>query len=320
MRAPQRRQLVAAVVSFAVITVGVASAFFVERIDSLYSLLGLREVSAVIALPEDSPLLIHVLDVGQGDSILIQTAEQTVLVDAGEQENASKIAAYLDAHEITALDWVIATHPHADHIGALFEVAREFGAETVMVAPIPEELTERQSSYQPFAQAFADGTLGPVTAIPNDVYDLGGGVTLTILGPLRNDYDELNLYSVVCRVDYQDASFLLTGDMEAKNETETISAYEPDTLRADVLKLGHHGSKTSSTARWLDAVSPAVAVASLGRDNSYGHPNDSVVQRLQKRGISFYRTDLDGTVVFATDGKNISIYPANGSDPETLAA
>ena len=290
-------------------------------LEELYRLLDLQPTVPVASvLQEDSPLLVHLLDVGQGDSILVQTQEQVVLIDAGESENATGIAAYLHAAGIEKLDFVIATHPHADHIGALYETAVAFGAQSVMIPRMSEELANGQSSYRSFARAFADGSLQAIEAQIGDVYELGGGVTLTVLGPLGGDADNLNHYSIVCRVDYQNASFLFTGDMEAKNETASLSYFDPPTLQADVLKLAHHGSKTSTTARWLDAVSPSVAAVSVGAGNSYNHPNESVLERLVRRNIPLYRTDHDGAIVFATNGENISVYTENADESFQFAA
>lgn len=154
--------------------------------------------------------------------------------------------------------------------------------------------------------AIADKDLKVAKAQPGIKYDLGGGAMLTVLGPMDEYRDDLNENSVVCRLDFGETSFLFTGDASRQSENDLVKAYG-DGLSADVLKLGHHGSDTSSQEKWLNAVDPEVAVCCVGWDNTYGHPNPEVLERLEKRGVTLYRTDRNGTVVVTSDGEQLAV-------------
>lgn len=314
-----RRKLLA----YLVLAVAVAALVFFERIpiehalDRLYQLAGLHTTSPTLGGEE---LRVHFIDVGQGLSILIQTPEQNILYDSGESDEEQAVTAYLRAQGVQKVDLAIASHPHTDHIGALYPLTQTFRVKQVIVPEIPEEILPNHNAWGALEDAFAYGELTPVTAVPGDVYDLGGGVQMTFLAPQPGaEYDSLNLYSVVCRIDYGDDSFLLTGDMEAPNELELLDTLGADEVRTDVLSLAHHGSKTSSTARWLDAVAPEFAVASTGRDNDYGHPHSGVVKRLKQRGIPFYNTAQDGSVVFSSFGDGVRLLDAAPSGEKSAA-
>jgi len=251
----------------------------------------------------DSPLTIHVLDMGQADSVLIRSPGMNVLIDAGENDQGALVLRYLEDLGIGKLDIVIGTHPHSDHIGGLDTVISGTRIGKVILPAIPDDLVPTTQTYTDLLTAIDGKGLRITVAQPGMELDLGDGVIMTLLGPLE-DYEDLNDMSVITRVDYGDTAFLFTGDAEARAELDLAERWD---LKADVLKLSHHGSKTSSAAAFLDAVSPSVGVISCGLDNSYGHPHSEVMERLAQRDIEIYRTDLMGTVVLRSDGRQIAV-------------
>lgn len=260
--------------------------------------------------PVEGLLEVTFLDVGQGDSILLRTQEQNILIDAGEVEYGQTVVDDLADYGVEELDLVIATHMHSDHMGGMAAVVEALPVDTFVMTALPDSMVPTTRVYENLLTALEES---PETAVeaaePGAVYDLGGGVALTILGPLT-DYDDLNLTSVVCRVDAGARSFLFTGDMEREAEQDLLEAGAD--LDADVLKVGHHGASTSSTEDFLAAVSPAASVIEVGTGNSYGHPTGQTLERLQSYG-PIYRTDLDGAVVVATDGVSLTVTTENGT-------
>ena len=262
---------------------------------------------AVAPGPTEGTLEVHVLDVGQGDCILIRGSDKTILVDASVSDAAPGILSYLRKLGVDGIDILINTHPHNDHFGGMRAVMDGMPTARVLMTHIPEELTPTTVSFEKLVTYLGKHQIPTAEARVGDTYDLGGGGVLTIVGPQKT-YDDLNNSSLVCRVDFGRHSFLLTGDMEAKAEKDLLASGVP--LRADVLKVGHHGSNTSSSRDFLKAVDPDYAVISCGADNDYGHPHDEVLERLRSRGITIYRTDLDGAAVFVTDGDQLSVSTA----------
>ncbi|MEM1485422.1 MBL fold metallo-hydrolase [Oscillospiraceae bacterium PP1C4] len=274
----------------------------IERhVDKLYTMAGISTQPTDI----EGDVLVHYIDVGQGDCELIQTPEQSILIDAGDVGGGEAIADYLKAQGIKRLDIVIATHPHADHIGGMTDIIKKFEIGKVIFSEIPEQLIPTTKVYETLLDTISAKGLKLTKAKPDTQYDLGGGAVMTILAPLEQYKKDLNEYSVVCRVDFGETSFMFTGDASSNSENDMVETYGRK-LAADVLKLGHHGSDTSSQEKWLSAVAPQAAIASLGYDNTYGHPHASVLRRLKDRGIALYRTDKHGTIVAATDGETLN--------------
>lgn len=256
-------------------------------------------------LTDEKMAAVHMIDVGQGDSILIQTKEKAVLIDAGERDQGQTVCDYLKSAGVNKLDLVIATHPHSDHIGGLADVLTQIRTEEILMPELSDEMVPTTSSFQRLLTAVEKEDVRAVAAEPGLVYDLGGGVSLTVLAPVK-DYDNLNNYSVVCRLDCGQTSFLFTGDAEKQVEQDLLDAGA--NLQADVLKAGHHGSSTSSGDAFLDAVRPKIAAISCGQNNDYGHPHKEVMASFSQRGITVCRTDLQGTVIFSTDGTDIVVH------------
>jgi len=247
---------------------------------------------------------VHFLDVGQAQSVFIRGPKKTALIDAGENNQGGDVLQYLEKQGVTKLDYVIGTHPHSDHIGGLDTVIAGMEVGAVILPEIPGEIVPATVTYTDLLEAIDAKGLRITQAVPGKTYSLGGGATLAVLAPLA-EYADLNNMSVCSRLDYGETSFLFTGD--AEKEAEATMLERDARLAANVLDAGHHGSGTSTSQAFLDAVSPSVAVISCGLDNSYGHPHREVMERLQAMGVTVYRTDLNGAVVVTSDGDSLSV-------------
>ncbi len=265
---------------------------------------GVEPFEPVAELSGDEIAAVHVIDVDQGDSILVLTREKAVLIDAGERDQGQVVCDYLKANGVEKLDLVITTHPHSDHIGGMADVLNTFPTDEIVMPPLADDIVPTTAVFKRLLDAIEDNGITATPAQPGLSFDLGGA-SLQLLSPL-GDYNDLNNCSIVSRLDCGEVSFLFMGDAEKEVEEDLIDEGMP--LKADVLKCGHHGSNTSSSDDFLDAVSPRMAAISCGVDNDYGHPHKEVLQRLEERNITAYRTDLCGSIVFTTDGKEISVH------------
>lgn len=244
------------------------------------------------------------VDVGQGDCTYIHSGSMDVLVDAGEAEYGDRVVQYLKEAGVEQLDYVIATHPHSDHIGGLPAVLEAFSVDEVLMSDIPDALLPTSKSYENLLGAIDASGAALSIVQPGDNFSLDGAA-LSILGPRGKDYDDLNDYSMVALLTTGDYRFLLTGDMSSPAEKDLLKA---DTLTpVTVLKVGHHGSSSSSTKKFLETVEPKYAIISCGVDNSYNHPNEKTVERLLGYTNEVYRTDLQGTVTFLVNGPALSL-------------
>ena len=245
----------------------------------------------------DGQLVVHYIDVGQADSILLECEGQTMLIDGGNVEDSSLVVSYLKEQGIEYLDYVICTHAHEDHVGGLSGPLN-----TCAVGQVFSPVTEYDSeAFRNFLKYTYAQEL-EITVPEADGSFLLGEACVTVLGP-RKDYDDTNNTSIVLRVDHGENSFLFTGDMEAAAEADLLAA--GCDLDVDVLKVGHHGSNTSSSYVFLRQVMPEYGVISCGAGNSYGHPHGEVTSRLYDAGVTVYRTDEQGTIIVTSDGKEL---------------
>jgi competence protein ComEC len=256
----------------------------------------------------DGEISVHYIDVGQGNCILIKAKDQAILVDAGERDQGQKVVDYLHSQQITHLDYVVASHPHSDHIGGLSMVLSEVDTDSIIMPQLKDSLVPTTRVYEDLLDAISSQGVEVLSAHVGDTYEVGGGV-LTILGP-SGDFDDLNDMSVGVKFTYGETSFLSTGDMEKKAETALLG-YQQD-LSADVYLMGHHGSATSNSEELLDAIKASYYVIECGYQNEYGHPHKEAIERAQQRGGTVYRCDLVGTVVFVSDGSSLTVQTEKG--------
>lgn len=251
------------------------------------------------------PVNVFYIDVGQGDCELIHTENANILIDAGENlpENPAKIISFAKQLEIEKFDYVIATHPHSDHIGGMADVLREIPTDAVIMPYLSEGNTPTTRIYEELLDTIEELNIPVLEAEPGASYSVDG-LTLNILAPLEQD-ENLNNMSVVVKVCYGNSSYLFEGDAESSAESAILDNGE--NVRADILKAGHHGSRTSSTKAYLKAVDPEIAVISCGERNSYGHPHQQTLDKFRELGITFYRTDTQGTITIGTDGERYEV-------------
>lgn len=249
--------------------------------------------------PTGQKLKVHFIDVGQADSILIIQNNSTMLIDAGNNADSDLVTQYIKSKGITKLDYVIGTHPHEDHIGGLDAVINNFDIGTVIMPKV----AANTRTFEDVVNAIKNKDLKVTAPVPLDEYDLGDA-KFVILAPNSDNYEDLNDYSIVVKLTFGNNSFIFTGDAEAVSENEILS--KGYNIKADVLKVGHHGSRSSTTENFLRKISPDYAVISVGKDNNYGHPSQEVLNLLKKENISVYRTDERGTIIAISDGNKLS--------------
>ncbi len=252
---------------------------------------------------EKRDLKVHFIDVGQGDSVLIQLPNgETALIDAGTKDKNNLVVDYLKKNKIEKIDYLIATHPHEDHIGGLPKVIKTFNIGNIYMP----EVTHTTNAFEDLILAIQDkGKEIDIVTAGDTLIDLDG-LTFTAFAPEENlSDDNLNNHSIVLKLTYKNNSFLFTGDAESGPEQSMIGKdYD---LKSSVLKVAHHGSDTSTTDQFLKKVKPNHAVISVGSNNKYGHPDQTILDRLNNIGAKIYRTDENGTIVFTSNGSQLTV-------------
>ena len=244
-------------------------------------------------------LMVYFLDVGQADSILIRAGNNNMLIDAGNNEDGALIVSYLKELGVEQLDYVVGTHPHEDHIGGMDDIINNFDIETYMM---PDVLSTTKT-FEDVLTALSNNNLTYLVPKEGSSYDLGSAdIKIIYVGEEGGD---LNDASIVLKFTYGDNSFLFTGDATSNVEEELLESNA--NIKSDVLKVAHHGSDYSSTNEFIDAVNPEYAVISVGKNNSYNHPSLNTLEKFNKRGIKVYRTDEDNTIIFTSNGSDLTI-------------
>lgn len=242
-------------------------------------------------------LNVYFIDVGQADCIYINQGDYNMLIDAGNNEDGEKLVNYFKSLNIEEFNYVVATHPHEDHIGGMDDIINNFKIDEFFM---PDKLSTSKT-FEGVLDALSNNILNYYAPQKGESFNLGDAKFKVIYS--GDDTNDINDSSIILKMTYGSNSFLFTGD--ATSNVEKIILNED--IESDVLKVAHHGSDYSSTDEFLDKVSPGYAVISVGENNSYNHPSSSTLDKLNKRNIKLYRTDLNGTIIFTSDGENINI-------------
>lgn len=248
----------------------------------------------------DSELTIHFIDVGQGDSTLILCDGEAMLIDAGENDKGVQVQNYLKKQGVDGLKYVIGTHPDADHIGGLDVILYKFDCGTVIMPDKSSDTATYRDVLEAMKSKGYENTLPQV----GDTYQLGGAEFMLIAPALEMEDADKNNASVGIRLTHGENTFLFTGDAESKAEAAILETGLD--LSATVYKAGHHGSSTSSSPEFLEAVAPKYAVISCGEGNSYGHPHAETLNRFREMGIQVFRTDEQGSVTVTSNGRTLT--------------
>jgi len=247
---------------------------------------------------------VHFVDVGQGDCSLIISNGEAVLIDAGEVEYGDTVVKYLKAQGVEKLKYVIVSHQHTDHMGGMSKVLKNFEVGELLMPPIPDELFPTNSTYDNYLDTMDSENVN-VTEAENCTLKVGDVELKLYVQDVNAGYEDLNNFSIVVKATHGDNSFIFAGDAEFDEEDKlSRSGYD---LSAKVMKVNHHGSGGSSGYNFLDAVKPDYAVISVGRNNDYGHPKEAALKRISKYCDKIYRTDLNGSVVFESDGEGLNV-------------
>lgn len=264
-------------------------------------------------IPDDSVFAVHFIDVGQADAALVLCDDQAMLIDGGNREDSDLIYTYLKNNGIEYLDYVVCTHGHEDHVGGIAG-----GLEYADVGTAFCSVTSYDSkAFENFVNALEKQSTSITVPSAGDTFALGSA-EVTIIGPVKPDEEEPNNMSIVLRIVYGDTSFLFTGDAEREEEQDILAAgYD---LESTVLKVGHHGSDTSTSYPFLYAIDPEYGVISVGEGNSYGHPTDDTLSRLRDSDVKVFRTDMQGTIICTSNGKELSFTTERNQDADTLGS
>ena len=296
----QKRTLIVSLIIIFAIAIGitVCENFNIISWKNVFNLAG---VSDFASESDRYDMSVHFIDVGKADSIYIKCKDKNILIDAGEKNTYDLVNEYLRRQNVKVLDLVIATHPHTDHMGGMPKVIEEFQINKLLMPELKEEVIPTSRTYEKFLLAIKNKNIAPERPIPGTSFNVGE-LIFDVLAP-NKQYDDVNNNSIVVKMTFKNTSFLFTGDAEKESENDMMN--NNFNLEADVLKVGHHGSKTSTSSAFLRKVNPKYAVVCVGEDR-YNLPKKITIDKLTKRNIKVFRTDCNGTVVFSTDGKKVS--------------
>lgn len=266
---------------------------------------------AISAEPTEQPvseLTVHFIDVGQADAAILQCEDDTMIIDGGNVADSSLIVAYLKKLNIDNIDSMVCTHAHEDHFGGLSAPLSVMPVGAIYASPMESD----SKTYQNFKRKAAEQNTEIIHPENYESFLLGSAKVEILACP--DNADNLNNTSIILKVTHKNKSFLFMGDAEREEEQTLL---EKGLLKSDVLKIGHHGSDTSTSYAFLREAMPEYAVISVGKDNSYGHPTEEVLSRLRDADVQVYRTDLQGDIVMISDGDNIGITTAKNEDIQT---
>ena len=267
---------------------------------SVNKTLGISDFSS---MADNFDMSVHFIDVGKADSIYIKCKDKNILIDAGEKSTSNLVNEYLKKQNVKKLDLVIATHPHSDHIGGMPKIIEEFEISKFIMPELTINDISTSRSYEKLLKALKKKNLNADLPSPGSEFKLGE-LSIQTFAPIKQ-YENINNNSVVVKIIYKNKSFLFTGDAEKESETDMINSGA--NLSADVLKVGHHGSKTSTNSAFLNHINPDYAVICVGEDR-YNLPKKATIDRLKNKNIKVFRTDIHGTVILATDGDKITAF------------
>lgn len=284
-----------------ILVVLVAAYFILDACGiSIWSLIYKRD-------PVEGQVSVHIIDVGQADSILIETSEGYMLIDAGENDSEDALKSYLRKMGISTIEYLVLTHAHADHIGGADMILDEFKVNNII--------------YDNYKSCYSNALVSQINREGANIIDpktkdkfYMGEAEFTVLFATNDNKDlgdDVNDYSIVLRMDFGESSFVFTGDATTSVESSILDSFRKYELDCDFLKSGHHGSSTSSGKSFISTITPEIVAIPCGTGNKYGHPHDSVLDIYEDAGAAVYRTDLSGTLVFVSDGTTIT-YQGNG--------
>lgn len=262
--------------------------------------------SAASKAKSGKALTVRMLDIGQGDACLLEKDGKFVLIDSGDIEHRDAIVALLKKYKVKSLSKVVITHPHADHLGGMQAIFKNFKVEAIYDDGMPSGT----ASYKNYLKATQANKIPYKALKAGDALTFFDGVTYKVIGPVtvikdQKGNSDFNNNSIVGRLSYGNFSMMFTGDAEKEEEASILA--NKGTLKSDVLKVGHHGSRTSTSPEFLKAVAPKEAFISCGLNNDYGHPHKTTVAKLEKAKVHIYRTDRDGTLTLTTTGDGYKI-------------
>lgn len=251
----------------------------------------------------DTKFAAYYLDVDQSDCSIVVCDGKVMVIDTGSYPQLAEIQEALYTLEVEVIDYLVVSHQHDDHMSCAERLIEIYDVKNIIMPKLTEENAVNTETYARLLHAIADYGVNPVAAQYGECFELGRA-TVEILAPLKQ-YKEINNMSIVMKITYGETSFLFQGDAESQVESDLL--YSDYDLTADVLKLGHHGSKTASSEKYLDAVNPQIAIISCGQGNNYGHPRVAVMEELVERNIDYYITVDSGDITVGSDGKTITV-------------
>lgn len=288
----KNRELIVAIISFIIVTVIalLGGEIYLNTDRNL-------EQTKITNNSFQDKLEVDFIDVGQADSILVSNKDEAMLIDAGNNENGKDVVDFIKSKGITKINYLIGTHPHADHIGGLDDVINSDLAIDNVYMP---KIQTNTKTFEDVLDALKNKNLTVSAPKKGDTFKIGDANCEVMTDSILNN-DNLNLSSIVIRLEFGENSFLFMGDAETENEKTT------NWSKTNVLKVGHHGSNTSSSQAFLNEVKPEYAIIMSGKDNNYGLPKQNILDRLTKIGAKIYRTDENGTITMISDGKTIEV-------------